>query len=522
MPPMSLHGESLPKMAGRHPFERVHQLRKLDRRRVLHQEVDVIVLPIKLCELATEVGTDGEQYGPHGFEHGPSEDPASVLGNEDQVDVKLKDATSTVADGVDFGHRPSVVNLLPMAGRFRLYPDDTSAGAMMRHCADARYVWNLALEQANTYRAERGPTPNSAVRMRQLADARSETWLGEGSSVVQQQALRDFDQALQNWWGGTHHRPTWRKAGQSEGFRVRDLSVAKLNRKWGTVYIAKVGPVRFRLTRPWGDVASAKSARVTLDRAGRWHVSFTGGQPPFERTGTGTGSAVGLDMGIAATLTTSAGEQLHMPALLTAGEAQRKHRLQRRMSRQCKGSRRRARTKALVARLAAREADRRKDWIEKTTTQLVRDHDVIAVEDLKVSNMVRSAQGTVKAPGKNVAQKRGLNRSIQSQAWALLRQRLEDKALAAIPPVVVVAVNPANTSRRCSGCGHTAQDNRKSQAVFSCQSCGYTGNADVNAALNILTAGLAVSGRGADCKPTGPSGPVADGVEASTPRTVAA
>jgi putative transposase len=296
--------------------------------------------------------------------------------------------------------------------------------------------------------------------------------------------------------------------------------VAKFTRTWGTVHVPKVGPVRFRLTRPWSDIRSATSARVTLDRAGRWHVSFTTPQTPFDRTS--TGAAIGLDLGVAASVATSTGALLKMPPLLTTGETQRQRRLQRKMSRQGQGSRRRARTKAAVARLAAREVDRRKDWIEKTTTQLVKNHDLIAVEALKVKNMVRSARGTVENPGRRVAQKRGLNRSIQSQAWALFRKRLTEKATAATSPCAVVAVNPANTSRRCSECGHTAKDNRKSQAVFSCQSCGYTDNADVNAAKNILAAGLAVSGRGADCKPTGPPGPVADGVEASTPRTVAA
>jgi putative transposase len=407
-----------------------------------------------------------------------------------------------------------------MAARFRLYPEPAAVAVMVRHNADARYVWNLALEQANTYRRQHGPTPNNAVRMRQLAEARQGTWLGTGSSVVQQGALRDFDQALKNWWGGTHRRPTWRKAGQSEGFRVRDLSVAKPTGKWGTVHVPKVGPVRFRLTRAWSDVRSATSARVTLDRAGRWHVSFTTPPTPFDRTS--TDSAVGLDLGVASSVGTSTGELLKMPPLLSAGEAQRQRRLRRKLSRQCQGSSRRARSKVAVARLAAREVDRRKDWFEKTTTQLVKDHDLIAVEALKVKNMVRSAQGTVETPGRKVAQKRALNRSIHSQAWALFHQRLNDKASASTSPVVVVAVNPAYTSRRCSECGYTANDNRKSQAVFCCQSCGYTENADVNAARNILAAGLAVSGRGADCKPTGPSGPVADGVEASTPRTVAA
>ena len=181
------------------------------------------------------------------------------------------------------------------------------------HCAHARFVWNLALEQANCYRPGR-PTPGSAERFRQLAEARAGTWLGEGSSSVQ------------------------------------------------------------------------------------------------------------------------------------------------------------------------------------TTTALVHDFDLIAVEDLAVKSMVGSARGTLEAPGVNVAQKRGLNRAISAQAWSMLRRRLTDKA--ATCGVAVVAVDPAYTSQRCAACGHTCPENRDSQAVFRCRACGHQANADVNAAVNILAAGLAVTARG--------------------------
>jgi IS605 OrfB family transposase len=357
-----------------------------------------------------------------------------------------------------------------------------------RHCADARYVWNLALEQANCYRPERGPTPNNAERMHQLAELRKDSWLGEGSSVVQQQALRDFDQALQNWWKGTHRRPTWRKKGQNEGFRVLPVSVHKLSRKWSEVLIPKIGYVRFKVSR---EVPEAKSIRVTMDRSGRWHVSFTAPQPIMAREQ--TGAIVGLDMGVAHAVTTSDGEHFHSPILRSA-EAQRLRRLQRKMARQVKGSNRRARTRLAIAKVKAREADRRKDFTEQTTTNLVRDFDLIAIEDLAVSNMLRSAKGTVEQPGRNVAAKRGLNRSISAQGWSQFRTRLEQKA--ATCEVLVVAVNPAYTSQRCAVCGHVAAENRKSQAVFCCRSCGYEAHADVNAACNILAAGLAVSARG--------------------------
>ena len=120
-----------------------------------------------------------------------------------------------------------------MSHRYRLYPTPDQEPVLERHSADARYVWNLALEQVNFGREQRdgkwrdkeglGPRPGPAARQRQLAEARQGTWLAEGSSSVQQQALRDFDRALANWRGKTHRRPRWRKKGEDEGFCVRDV-----------------------------------------------------------------------------------------------------------------------------------------------------------------------------------------------------------------------------------------------------------------------------------------------------------
>ena len=384
-----------------------------------------------------------------------------------------------------------------MAIRERLYPDQKSATMMLKHCADARFVWNLGLEQRNLWVRHRSARITSTSQQKELAEARREVaWLRQGSSPVQQAALRDLDRAFQNWWKNPTHfsRPTWRKAGLHEGFYIRDLTVQRINRHWGEVLVPKCGMVRFKISRQWSEIESTTSARVTLDRSGRWHVSFTAPQPSFNWEG--TGAIVGLDMGIAQSVTTSDGRHLNMPKLLSPGETQRKRRLQRQLSRQHKGSKRRAATKHQVAVLCAREADRRKDWIEKTTTELVREFDLLVIENLKVKSMVRSAKGTIQSPGKNVKAKSGLNRSIHSQAWGMFRQRLSDKAGAATSPVEIIVINPAYTSQRCSGCGHTAKNNRESQEVFLCQSCAYTDNADVNAAKNILAAGLAVSGRG--------------------------
>ncbi|MGO9353915.1 MAG: RNA-guided endonuclease InsQ/TnpB family protein, partial [Mycobacterium sp.] len=280
-----------------------------------------------------------------------------------------------------------------------------------------------------------------------------------------------------------------RKAGKHEGFRqvaVKPRHITRLNRRYGQVWIPKVGWVKFRWTRSIVD--SVKSYRVTLDRSGRWHIAFAVIPDPVP--GPGDGSVVGVDRGVAVSVALSSGELLHVPGL-RAGETQRLRRLQRRLARAHRGSHRRARTKLAIAKLRARETDRRRDWVEKTTTDLARRFDTIRVEDLKVRAMTRSARGSRDCPGTNVAQKRGLNREIRRQGWGVLVARLKHKA-----PGRVEFFPAAFTSQRCSYCGHVAPENRKRQAVFQCVACDAGPcNADVNAARNIA-AGRAVTARG--------------------------
>jgi putative transposase len=133
----------------------------------------------------------------------------------------------------------------------------------------------------------------------------------------------------------------------------------------------------------------------------------------------------------------------------------------------------------------------RKDWVEKTSTDLARRFDVIRVEQLNIRGMTRSAKGTRDKPGRNVRQKAGLNRGIFANGWGQLVTRLEHKA-----PGRVEKIKAAYTSQQCSACGHIAPENRKSQAVFRCVACGFACHADVNAVRNIA-AGRAVTARGA-------------------------
>ena len=355
-------------------------------------------------------------------------------------------------------------------------------------------MWNLALEQSRWYRPHWGPTPGFVAQSAQLTEARAACeWLASGSFTVQQQALRDFAQAMKNFWAGTHGYPTWRRKGLHEGFRVvavRPRHVRRLNRRWGEMLVPKVGRVRFRWTRP---IVEAKSYRVTRDRAGRWHVAFAVQPIPLGREP--TGAVVGIDRGVANTLATSDGKFFHAPSM-TRTERARHTRMQRKMARQQPGSGRRARTKKAIARLRATEADRVKDWVEKTTTAVVLRYDLVAVEALTVGSMTRSARGTLADPGRNVRAKAGLNREILARRWGLFLSRLKDKA--SLAGVVVVEVPAAYTSQRCSACGHVAAESRENQATFCCVACGHSEHADSNAARNILAAGRAVTARGGE------------------------
>ncbi len=375
---------------------------------------------------------------------------------------------------------------------FRLQPTPAQQAALAEHCAHARFVWNLAVEQHAHWKPGRKSAPSFAEQCRQLTEARAEFgWLRAGSVIVQQQALKDFAQAMASFFGGTHRRPTWRRRSQNEGFRivaVKDGDIRRLSRNVGEVKVPKVGWVRFRWSRAVPD--GVKSFRVTRDRGGRWHVAFAAIPEPIPAPG--AGDVVGIDRGVAVSVALSTGDLLYVPALREA-EAKRLGRLQRKLARAARGSNRRARVKAAIAKLKAREADRRRDWVERTSTGLARDFDVIGVEDLKIKNMIRSARGSIDVPGRNVRAKSGLNRAILAAGWGQLVERLEHKA-----PGRVVKVDPRYTSQTCNACGHVARESCESQAVFWCVACGHQANADVNAARNIrdTAVGHTVAARG--------------------------
>jgi len=394
-----------------------------------------------------------------------------------------------------------------LAYRYRLYPTVEQAQALAQWCGCARAVYNAGLEQRQAAYRDCGISLGYNWQGAGLGDLKAALpWLGEPHSDVLQQALRDLDRAYRNFFDGRAGFPRFRRKGRRDSFRIQGRASApirmrRLNRRWGEVAIPKLGAVRFRWSRkPLGKI---RHLTVTRDTLG-WHVSLCC-ERNVDTPAAHLGEPVGIDRGVAATVTLSTGA-FHSCPSLPPSQAERLRRLSRRAGRQETARRRRPndqrqrsarhqRTLNAVAGLRAREARIRKDFLHKLTTDLAKSHGLVVIEDLRVCNMTRSARGTVVAPGSNVAQKRGLNRAILAQGWGELAAMLDYKL--AERGGGLVKVPAAYTSQTCAECGAVDRRSRQTQAKFGCVACGHTDNADVNAARNILAAGLAVTARGA-------------------------
>ncbi|MBO0825436.1 MAG: transposase, partial [Actinobacteria bacterium] len=231
---------------------------------------------------------------------------------------------------------------------------------------------------------------------------------------------------------------------------------------------------------------------VSVKREGRrWYVVLCADVPPAPLPK--SNSQIGIDLGVASFLTTSEGKHIDNPAY-SHRTSNRLRTAQQVSARRKRGSARHKEAVAKVAALHRKSRRQRLDHAHKTALALVRDHDLIAHEDLYVAGMMRRPAPRSDVNGgyasNGAAAKSGLNRSIADAGWRMFLAILIAKAESAGRDVI--AVNPANTSRTCPECRHVAKENRLSQADFRCISCGHTRHADVVAAINILRAGLAL------------------------------
>ncbi|MEV6973156.1 RNA-guided endonuclease TnpB family protein [Kitasatospora sp. NPDC093806] len=376
-------------------------------------------------------------------------------------------------------------NHVKRAFKYRFYPTDAQAAELSRTFGCVRKVYNLALAartEAWTLRQERVNYNATSAMLTAWKKTGELAYLSEVSSVPLQQTLRHLQGAFHNFWNKRAKYPTFKSRKKSRksaeyttsGFRYRD----------GRLTLAKMAePLDIVWSRPLPDGASPSTVTVSQDGAGRWFVSMLCDDRAVLPDAP-AGSAVGIDAGITALVTLSTGEKITNPKHGRKDRA-RLAKAQRELSRKAKGDgANRAKARLKVGKVHARIADRRRDFLHKLTTRLVRENQVVVIEDLTVRNMLKN---------------RRLSRAIADASWTEMRSMLEYKADWYGREVITVD-RWFPSSKLCSACGTLQGRMPLNVREWTCD-CGTTHDRDVNAARNILAAGLAVAACGDGVRP---------------------
>ena len=377
------------------------------------------------------------------------------------------------------------------AYKFRLKTNKKIRDLFSRFAGHCRFVWNQ-FWYLNWHRLFNGLPIMSYNEMSfwltRWKKSEERGWLREAHSQVLQQKLMDlyrayldgFDKNQPGKWKPRAKKKHWRNSFRfPQGFAFD-------NRR---VWLPKIGWVSFYKSQ--SIVGKPKSITIYKE-AGHWYMSVLVEFEP-EICKHPPASFVGLDFGIAKFITTSDGI-VYMPLNAYRKYEKRLAKLQRELARKKKFSKNWHKLVEKIRRIHRKIANSRNDYVHKITDELSKNHAYICIEGLYVSNMSASAKGTLEQPGKNVKAKSGLNKSIQDQGWGETRRQLEYKTQWRNGTLVVV--DPRYTSQICSSCGHRDKNNRISQSKFLCLSCGFSLNADVNAAKNILKRGLELTAAG--------------------------
>lgn len=386
-----------------------------------------------------------------------------------------------------FGHR----------ARLALSPAGVRKADDQAHAA--RTMWNLLHAWWRMMPKEKRTLGHADAAIRQARE--DIDFLAVLPAQAAQAVLKTYFQAWKNCWDGRADAPNFkgrfRTVMSVDVPQGRDLNITRVHRRWGMASLPKIGRVGFRWTKdlPVGKRANAENritgSRLVKDALG-WHISFRV-QTLEVRPESHQGPEVGIDVGITVPIALSDGETYAHKDWLTEKEKAKLLHLEQRAARRKQhrkpgehASRRLHRTYDQIAGLRAKAKRRALDWQHLTTTIIARAYGTVVVEALTITNMVKSARGTIEEPGKNVAQKSGLNRSISGEAWGRTVAMLTYKTVQ--HGGTLHKVPAPGTSLRCSACGFTTPGSRESQAVFVCKNpdCGWSGNADHNAARNVL------------------------------------
>lgn len=369
--------------------------------------------------------------------------------------------------------------------KYRFYPTPEQAGLLNRTFGCVRYVYNRALAERSRAWTQDKRRVTFADTCRMLTEWKAEpetAWLYEVSNVALQQGLQHLQQGFVNFWGKRAKYPVFKSKRKSRasatfttsGFRYKD----------GRVFLAKMAePLDIRWSRPLPEGAKLLTVTAGRDAAERWFVSIQV-EETIERHPQ-LDSAVGVDAGITSLLTLSTGEKITNPRH-ERRDRRRLAKAQRELSRKQKGSANREKARRKFARVHARIADRRRDNLHKLSTRIIRENQTVVIEDLSVRNMLRQ---------------HSFARAISDASWSELRRQLEYKA-DWYGRTVIAVDRFYPSSKTCSACGVIAAKLPLKVREWECASCGTSHDRDVNAAVNIRAAGLAVAACGDGVRPS--------------------
>ena len=369
------------------------------------------------------------------------------------------------------------------AYRFRFYPTSEQEVILARTFGCVRFAYNHMLRlrtDAWFSRQERIGYHETSAALTQLKKDPEFAWLNEVSSVPVQQALRHLQTAFGNFFAKRAKYPTFKR---KDGPQSAEYTTSAFKWDGKVLKLAKMNtPLDVRFSRTIPRAAKVTTVTVSKDAAGRYFVSMLCDdtvQPKAEVEG-----KVGIDLGLTHFAILSTGEKIAAPNTFRKHEA-KLAKLQRRLAKKQKGSANRKKARLKVAKLHAKIADSRKDFLHKLSTRLINENQVIAIETLAVSNMQKN---------------HSLAKSIADASWSEFVRQLEYKALWYGRELVGID-RWYPSSKRCSDCGHTVAKMPLNVREWACPECGTVHDRDINAARNVLAAGLAVSALGESVNP---------------------
>lgn len=368
------------------------------------------------------------------------------------------------------------------AYKFRFYPTPEQESNLAKTFGCARFAYNYMLRQRTDawfQRQEKVGYHETSAMLTVLKKQPEFAWLNEVSSVPVQQSLRHLQTAFGNFFARRNQYPTFKK---KDGAQSAEYTTSAFKWDGKTLSIAKNGVLNIRFSRTIPKAASVTTVTVRKDTAGRYFVSMLCTDQVQAKTP--LAGKVGIDLGLSHFAILSTGEKIAAPNTFRKNEATLA-KLQRRLAKKTKGSANRKKAKLKVAKLHAKITDSRKDFLHKLSTRLVNENQVIAIETLAVSNMQKN---------------HSLAKSIADASWSEFVRQLEYKSLWYGRELVGID-RWYPSSKRCSDCGHTVKSMPLSVREWTCPECGSVHDRDINAARNVLAAGLAVSALGESVSP---------------------